>query len=160
MPSTDVLIALQVGENCTATCRVEYSKGHEVVSILNSLPDRPVHLSSKLCIASSHATFPVMSQPKIALAATHLVPKVQEGPVASISVKDRRNAGYRCHPAVADSSMHIGIVAGRTDDRVRIPGWLFNQIPLDLYHSPLRLELQLASMVAPGTMKPACETKA
>lgn len=53
---------------------------------------------------------------------SHILPEVRpEGPMARVYVEDERIAGYCCNPAVADSSMHIGILAGTPDGKMRIP---------------------------------------
>ena len=58
------------------------------------------------------------------LAAVQGGPAACSGPLAGMEARDIGGAEFRCHPAVADSSMHIGILAGRPDGQMRIPGEL------------------------------------
>lgn len=43
-------------------------------------------------------------------------------PTAKVSTQDASTMSYICHPAVSDNSMHIGILTGKSDGLVRIPG--------------------------------------
>lgn len=52
------------------------------------------------------------------------IPRESCGPIAGAEVMDAKDVGWICHPAVLDSSMHIGILAGRDDSKMRIPGIL------------------------------------
>lgn len=48
------------------------------------------------------------------------------GPLAEVLAEYSGGCGYCCHPAVADNSMHIGILVGRDDGKTRIPGTATN----------------------------------
>jgi hypothetical protein len=49
-------------------------------------------------------------------------PRETSGPLAGVMWEEYGDGGYCCHPAVADNSMHIGILVGRADGKTRIPG--------------------------------------
>lgn len=108
------------------------------VWLLSSLANQQSHLSASLGAISqvTGTDRAYQSEPPAPAATWSPMAMASPGPVAGVEVEDRRNAGYGCHPAVADSSMHVGILAGSVDGKVRIPGVsLFRAYPdgLDSY---------------------------
>ncbi len=57
------------------------------------------------------------------LADTNLESIGQGNPIGRVDRAEEHTAvGYRSHPAVVDSSMHLGVYLGSPDGRTRVPG--------------------------------------
>ena len=106
------------------SCKLQLKSASDIAitGINSSLPPHLTACVGQTKPAHVRKQYPTTDRVSRALSST-LMPRAQaHGPVAEVLVGDERNVGYRCHPAVADSSMHIGILAGPDDGRIRIPG--------------------------------------
>ena len=128
--------ALQVNR-IPVQCRVDLGQAAKV-TLSNSAAATALHLSASFDRARLYASPPQelgstqsstwqavhSSTASGCLAAVQGRPAACSGPLAGMEARNIGGAEYRCHPAVADSSMHIGILAGRPDGQMRIPGEL------------------------------------
>ena len=119
----------------TLLCKVMLRPALEIsiLSILGSNPGLPPHLTA--CVGQASPAVVKAQERKIERQGGTLVePTWQKllahGPVARVHVEDERSVGYCCHPAVTDSSMHIGILTGRADRKIRIPSKLLTTFPV------------------------------
>lgn len=110
-----------------------------------NLKQGTIQLDSLSGQRTNHLKATVKSQVKTYLTASELGPKLYQqystrslerlsdiiqpterqpvyGPMGSVENALEGRNGYYCHPAVADNSMHIGILAGKKDDLSRVPG--------------------------------------
>ena len=108
----------------TLSCKIVLRPGSEV-SIVDSNQGSNPHLTAQVG-QMSHPTV-TAEEPKTHGKASKMMSTTWQkvkvhGPVARVHVADERNVDYSCQPAVSDSSMHIGILAGQPDGKIRIPG--------------------------------------
>ena len=117
---------MQAGQVDVLSCKVNLKSSADL-SIEGSKPGLPAHLTSHAGHMKPAALRmqDVSTEEHYHSLAELLGHEISShGPVARVHVEDERNVGYCCHPAVIDSSMHIGILAGTADGKIRIPGKL------------------------------------
>ncbi len=111
----------QVQKVAVVHCKVELGAAASLslTSGANSTGHLSATVSTLQSTAASVSANVAASSPLLGGAA---VSQTACGPLAEVMSGDSGGGGYCCHPAVADNSMHIGILVGRNDGKTRIPG--------------------------------------
>lgn len=126
----DYVSLMQAGQVDVLSCKVNLKSPAEV-SIEGSRPGLPARLTAHAKHMSPAAVrMQDVSTKEDYRSLAELLghEMLSHGPVARVHVGDKRNVGYCCHPALTDSSMHIGILAGTADGKIRIPSMLLSYL--------------------------------
>ena len=104
------------------TCKIDF-KQQSGISIWSNLASQTTHMTAQLS-QPPISPAPAKQRCRSDVSISDLHALFAASPIARVEIQDERNIGYCCHPAVTDSSMHIGILAGPADGKMRIPGQL------------------------------------
>lgn len=124
---------MQVNGRLNARCRVEFSPGGPTKATLAASGQPPVLNLTSSFAATRDLCSPLPTRSPAATGGRHLLQQALHnlcgkgidcrGGVAVASIQAVAAASsFFCHPAVVDSSMHIGILLGQKDGKIRIPG--------------------------------------
>lgn len=109
-------------------CRI--TNGSRPSAVLTSgLPGGPTHLEATITNVALHQKSTTAPQQRgsdspLAWLGMESGSDVRSGggPVASAATDGLDSNGYWCHPALADSCMHTGILTAEADGKTRVPG--------------------------------------